>query len=92
MNVACLDSLDFVEEIFDFIKKEDTTMADFLKEHGGLNIYIPSYKKVYRDAEIIKEYTKNPTKLTIRKLARDHGLSEQQIYKITKSVREPTLF
>ena len=92
MAANCIDSFDVVEELFEFIKNPDTTMSDFLKEHGGLNIYIPSYKKVYRDDDICKAYLEKPTKATIRSLAREYELSEQQIYKITKSVREPSLF
>lgn len=83
-----ITNFDICEEMFRFIKEENTSMSNFLKEYGGTNVYIPSFKKIYRDDEIIEEYKKNPTKATVRKLARDHELCEQQVYKITRAIRK----
>ncbi len=88
-----LTNLDFFQELFDFIKQEDATLNQTLKEFGGSNYYIPSYKTVARNDEIIAEYTEKRGQTNLAKtLARKYDLSEPQIYLITKEVREPTLF
>jgi len=88
-----LTNLDFFQELFDFIKQDDKTLNETLKEFGGSSYYIPSYKTVARNDEIIKEYKEGVgTMGIIKRLARKYDLSEPQIYLITKEVREPTLF
>ena len=89
-----LDNLDYIEDLFNFIKKEDTTLDDVLKKCGGINYYIPSYKTTIRNDKIIAEYRKRYGEMKLaKKLARKYELSEQQIFAITKEVREsPSLF
>ena len=85
-----LTNLDFFQELFDFIKKEDATLNQTLKEFGGSNYYIPSYKTVARNDEIIKDYKEEYGSMgLIKRLARKYDLSEPQIYLITKECREP---
>ncbi len=88
-----LTNLDFFQELFDFIKQDDITLNETLKEFGGSNYYIPSYKTVARNDEIIEEYREKRGQANLAKtLARKYELSEAQIYLITKEVREPSLF
>lgn len=89
-----LDNLDFAEQIFEFIKQEEVSLEDFIKEFGGISYYIPSFKTTMRNEKIIKEYRERygEMKLT-KKLAKKFELSEQQVFAITKEVREsPSLF
>jgi Mor family transcriptional regulator len=88
-----LTNLDLFEDLFDFIKQEDIKLDDVIKEFGGSTYYIPSYKTTLRNDEIIKEYRKHLGETgLVKRLARDHNLTERQIYDITKGVRNPTLF
>lgn len=93
-NVASVTNFDLFEELFNMIKKETTTINDVVKEFGGSNYYIPSWKSIARNDEIIKEYkeSRGKVKNITKTLARKYELSEAQIYAITKDVREPTLF
>ncbi len=88
-----LTNLDLFEDLFDFIKQKDIKLDDVIKEFGGSTYYIPSYKTTLRNDEIIKEYRKHLGETgLVKRLARDHNLTERQIYDITKEVRNPTLF
>ncbi len=88
-----LTNLDLFEDLFDFIKQKDIKLDDVIKEFGGSTYYIPSYKTTLRNDEIIKEYRKHLGETgLVKRLARDHNLTERQIYDITKGVRNPTLF
>jgi len=91
--MSAVTNFDLFKELFEFIKSEDVTLNDVLKEHGGSNIYIPSHKTTCRNDEIIQSYkARLGEKFLVKKLAKEHGLSESQIFIITKSVREPSLF
>ncbi len=88
-----LTNLDFFQELFDFIKQDGITVNETLKEFGGSNYYLPSYKTVARNDEILDDYKENFGQKNLAKtLGRKYDLSEAQIYAITKEVREPTLF
>lgn len=88
-----LTNLDLFEDLFDFIKQKDIKLDDVIKEFGGSTYYIPSYKTTLRNDEIIKEYRKHLGETgLVKRLAREHSLTERQIYDITKDVRKPTLF
>jgi Mor family transcriptional regulator len=91
--MAAITNYDLFEDLFNFIKKADCTIADVIKEHGGSSLYIPSYKTTLRNEEIIKEYKKRHGERRLaKKLAKDYDLSEAQILLITKPLREPSLF
>ena len=88
-----LTNLDLFENLFDFIKQQDIKLDDVIKEFGGSTYYIPSYKTTLRNDEIIKEYRKHLGETgLVKRLSREHDLTERQIYDITKSVRNPSLF
>ncbi len=87
--MTTITSYDMFEEFFDFIKLPTTDKKATIKEFGGSNFYIPSYKTTMRNDEIIQKY-KNKTSVKI--LAREYDLTERQIYDITKEIRNPGLF
>ncbi len=77
--------------------KGGATQKEILKDFGGANLYIPSYKSVQRDADIWEDYqelTKRelPKKQIMLSLQQKYDLSEQHLYKILKNKREPRLF
>jgi len=80
--------------MIEFIKIPENDMEAFIKEYGGSNIYIPSYKTTLRNENIITEYKKRLGEFRlVQKLAKTYDLTERQIYDITKEVREaPSLF
>lgn len=77
--------------------KGGATLRQVLQDFGGANIYIPSYKSVQRDEDIWEDY-KNlsnkhlPKKHIMLSLQQKYELSEQHLYKILKSKRQPSLF
>ena len=86
--MIALSNLDLFEELFNYIQNGNT-LEDTLKEFGGTNYYIPSYKTTSRNDEIIKEYKEHFGKTGLTKiLSKKYSLSERQILTITKSVRE----
>lgn len=91
---APITNLDLFEEMFLFIKNPENDLHATIKEYGGSNFYIPSYKTTLRNDEIIKYYRENYGKVgVIKYLAKTYDLTERQIYDITKECREaPSLF
>lgn len=92
--MCAVGNFELFEELFAFIKKDNVTLNDTIKEFGGSTYYIPSYKTTLRNDEILKEYKQNYGQTgLIKSLARKHDLTERQIYDITKEVRvSPSLF
>ena len=89
MNLTPISNLELFEELFNYIKQNDSTLNETLKEYGGTNYYIPSYKTVVRNTEIITDYKNNyGIKGLAKMLSRKYSLSEPQIFLITKGVRE----
>jgi len=90
--LAKVTNYDLFEELFIFIKKDNTSISDVVKEYGGANLYIPSYKATFRNSDICKEYIKRQNEKAISKqLAKKYDLSEVQILQITKEVRATLL-
>jgi len=88
--MCILSNFDFFEDLFNAIKESDS-INDVIKEYGGSSIYIPSYKSIYLHDDIRKkylEYKENNTQGAVKKLSREFGISERQIYSITKELRE----
>jgi Mor family transcriptional regulator len=84
---APITNLDLFEELFLFIKENDLNAT--IKEYGGSNFYIPSYKTTLRNDEIIKYYRANYGQIgLVKRLAKQYNLTERQIYDITREVRE----
>lgn len=87
--MCMVTNYDLFEELFDFIKQDGVQVNDALKEFGGSNYYIPSYKTIARNDEIIAEYKEKRGQPNLAKtLGRKYDISEAQIYLITKEVRE----
>lgn len=84
-----ITNLDIIEEMVNFIKQPNNDMEAFIKEYGGSNLYIPSYKTTMRNEKIIAEYKKRMGEFQlVKKLAKENQLTERQIYDITKECRE----
>ena len=91
-----INSFDIFAEFYNRVK-ESESMADIIKEYGGANIYVPSYKGTFRNYDILKEYEEGiklgkPRPVVIREIAAKHNLSYNSVCAITKELREPSLF
>ena len=87
--MSAVTNYDLFEELFNFINNPANDLSATIKEFGGSNFYIPSYKTTFRNNKIIEQYKQGTS---VKDLTREHDLSEAQIYAITKNVREPSLF
>jgi len=83
-----ITTLDLFKQFVEFVKEAED-LNDILKEYGGDKIYIPSYKTVSRDNDLIEDFQNG---ISLRELQKKYDLSSSQIYKITKDIREPKLF
>jgi len=91
-----ITTVDIFEEFFQKVKQSES-ISDIYREYGGSSIYVPSYKSVCRNEDILKDYDKaisngESISQAIRKIANEYDLSVSQVYAITKDVREPSLF
>lgn len=87
---------------FDFYNKvkDSKDVNEIIKEFGGGNIYIPSYKTTFRNDDMLNEYNEllalgKSQSVAIRELSINHNLSQSMVQKIireTKEAKEPTLF
>ena len=90
---AAITNYDLFEQLYNFINNPDNDIKATIKEYGGASFYIPSHKTTIRNDEIIEQYKQGLGETgLVKKLAREHDLSEAQIYAITKETREPSLF
>ncbi len=88
-----VSNLDLFEEMYSLIKHPDTDIKKVIQEYGGSSLYIPSYKTTCRNDDIFEEYkNRMGEKHLVNKLAKKYQLSMSQIFKLTKTTREPTLF
>ncbi|WP_298026852.1 Mor transcription activator family protein [uncultured Campylobacter sp.] len=84
-----INNFELFVEFYERIKKS-ANQSEILKDFGGANIYIPSYKATFRNDDIRKEYKEGlkagKTKtILIRELAAKFDLSYSTISKIIKS-------
>ena len=91
-----INNFDIFAEFYNRVK-ESESMADIIKEYGGANIYVPSYKGTFRNYDILKEYEEGiklgkSSPVVIREIATKHNLSYNSVCAITKELREPSLF
>ncbi|WP_462192121.1 Mor transcription activator family protein, partial [Campylobacter jejuni] len=75
------------EYFIDFVKNNDK--REILKEFGGANIYIPSYKTLLRDEELKQDFKTLikqgiSTKNASVECAKKYDLSLNAVYLITK--------
>ncbi|MDR2342771.1 MAG: DNA-binding protein [Campylobacteraceae bacterium] len=73
------------------------SIDEICKDFGGGNMYIPSFKSMGRDKEIIKEYEKRirggKTKnKVVREIAGEYNLSIAHTYRIVNAKTQPALF
>jgi Mor family transcriptional regulator len=82
-----ITNYDIFESLFHFIKNSND-INEVIKEYGGGVIYIPSYKTTLRNEDILREYQENIKHTGIvKKLSRKYGITERQIYTLTKDLR-----
>lgn len=69
------------EIFFDLVNKirEGYSDIDILMEFGGGSMYVPSFKKNFRNIEIARDYNKG---LSLEMLARKYQLSKRRIQTI----------
>ncbi|MBZ7939713.1 DNA-binding protein [Campylobacter sp. W0014] len=93
-----LSNNEYFEYFIDFVKNNNK--REILKEFGGSNIYIPSYKTLMRDKELKQDFKTLikqglTTKAASIECAKKYDLSLNAVYLITKELREklePSLF
>lgn len=93
-----LSNSEYFDYFIDFVKNNDK--REILKEFGGGNIYIPSYKTLMRDEELKQDFKTLikqglTTKNASVECAKKYELSLNAVYLITKELREnlePNLF
>ena len=78
-----------VFEAFVAFVREHDNIDEILKEYGGSQLYIPSYKTISRNDNVIEDFLGG---MSIPELRRKYDLSSNRIYEITREVREPKLF
>ena len=86
-----INSFDIFAEFYNRVK-ESEGMADIIKEYGGANIYVPSYKGTFRNYDILKEYEEGiklgkSSPVVIREIATKHSLSYNSVCAIIKEIR-----
>lgn len=91
-----VSNIEIFRELFERIKK-GASEKEILQEFGGSNIYIPSYKTIWRDEDIFAAYqTLQKANTTQKKimltLKQQFDLSEQQLYRIISDKSQPSLF
>jgi len=74
-----LSNKDIFEYFIEYVKKH--TIEEIIEEFGGGNIYIPSYKSTFRDAQIFKLYKQG---VSVKELKKQFNLSESRIRSIVK--------
>ncbi len=75
-----INSYELFEEFYRFCKEH--SIERVVKEYGGGNIYIPSFKRMGRDKEILKRYQSG---INLRDIAKEFELSITRVRDIIKS-------
>lgn len=83
-----VSNFELFEAFVVFIREHDD-IDEILREYGGSQLYIPSYKTVSRNDNVIEDFLEG---MSIPELRRKYDLSSNRIYEITREVREPKLF
>ena len=83
-----INNFDLFEDLFNFIKDPDNDINKVIKDYGGSTFYIPSYKTTFRNEDLLREYKeKQQEKGIVKSLSRKYGITERQIYSLTKDLR-----
>lgn len=80
--------MDILEAFYDFCKEPDSTLKDVVREYSGMEIKVPSYKRAYRNDEIIERYKEGAM---VKELAQEFQLCDRTIWDITYELRNHTL-
>ena len=80
------------EEFYDFVR--ENPIEEVIKTYGGGSIYIPSYKLMYRDRDLIADWEAG---MDIREMMRKYSLSANRIWEIINAhkksnPKQPSLF
>lgn len=74
-----MNTLDMFEYFVEYVKSN--TLENIIKEWGGGNIYIPSFKSTYRDKHILNLYKQGTH---IKDIAKEFNLSISRVRGIIK--------
>lgn len=74
-----MNTIDMFEYFIEYVKKNP--IEDIIKEWGGGNIYIPSFKSTYRDTAILNLYNQGTH---IKDIAKEFNLSISRVRAIIK--------
>lgn len=74
-----MNTLDMFEYFVEYVKSN--TLENIIKEWGGGNIYIPSFKSTYRDKHILNLYKQGTH---IEDIAKEFNLSISRVRGIIK--------
>ena len=79
--MATITNFDLFKEFYNFVTNPQNDLNATIKEFGGSSFYIPSHKTTIRNDEIKEQYKQGKGKTgLVKKLAREHDLSEAQVY------------
>jgi len=70
------------EEFYRFCKEH--SLEDVIKEYGGGEIYVPSYKNTHRDRDIYNLYKEGKR---VRDIAREYSLSISRVRSIIRGYK-----
>jgi len=85
-----VSNYELFENFYDSIR-DGASKKEVMKNYGGSNLYVPSFKTAYRNDEIRDKYTELTNQgatRVIRTLSKEYELSEAQVYAITKDLRQ----
>ena len=78
-----VNNKEIFEEFYRFCKEH--SIEEVIKEYGGGEIYVPSYKSTHRDEEIYKRYKSGES---LRVLAREYNLSISRVRAIIRRYKQ----
>jgi len=88
-----LTQLDILKDFIDFARDPEHDLNAILKRFGGGSIYVPTYRTVKRDEDLIADFKEGKqTQDIIRELCQKYDLSKNRVWELTKEVRNPSLF
>lgn len=74
-------------EIFEAFYRDcrELGIEEVIKRYGGGYIYVPSYKSTHRDEDLWRRHQEGAD---VRQLQREFGISESQVRRILRKMRE----
>ncbi|MCF6207445.1 MAG: hypothetical protein L3J47_11235 [Sulfurovum sp.] len=80
------------QEIFEsfYAYCKEHTIEEVVREFGGSNLYVPSFKTMFRDRELVADHLAG---MSMRDMQRKYYLSDTQIRRIIAANKpQPSLF